>query len=560
MTHEPAFWRFLPGEVAPDARALRIAGERGRGPLARALREARAGLGAHRAAALLKAAERERRFGRPLTLLVAAPFQPRAIEDALLLGFAIAGLAVEIRLVDGFSSLGEALADRGSGLFDGIDMTLIPTLGAASSVAGELGAAVAARSLAPVLLAALGAEGGSGGESRQGVEAVTIPLSGPAVDPRFGRTFGDLPSPEAADRLADAAAGHAARLKGMDPKLVVTDLDDTLWRGTLGEAGAASLSLHHAYAQTLKGLTSRGFVLCAASRNDPHDVDAAFAAYPEWPIARHDFAAVAAGWEDKDVLVDACLRRLGLASEHMVFIDDDPVNCARTAARFPDADVRLFAGDPDRFAAAFAADLLLAGGSRSNDARSAQYRRRESVERLRAETPDVDAFLRRLRMQLTAVPLQPVLIPRAAELAARVNQFTLADLRPTTLQLAARASPFDFMVRLDDAFGSHGLVGLVLARGRGQALAVDNIFLSCRALGRGVEQAMLAELGVLAARHGLSRIEGTVEKLSRNEPARRCFSRYMKSQGSRSWAIDPQHGGAPEMPEGVTLTWDRTTI
>ncbi|WP_210318242.1 HAD-IIIC family phosphatase [Aureimonas endophytica] len=502
---------------------------------------------------------------RPLKVLLASAFQPRAIEDALRLGFAIEGFSLVLRPVDGLAALEALLGEAEPPALGDLDLALLPLVAptaAAMRAASDLAARLAAKSLAPVLLLFVGAEGEAPplDDPPPGVTVLTVAVPGPATDDRFARTFGLLPSAAAADRLADAAAAEAARLRGMAPKLLVTDLDGTLWAGTLGEDGAGALRLHRPYAAALRRLSDRGIVLAIASRNDPRDLDASFAAHPDWPLGTRDFAATALGWDDKEVLVAEALRRLGLAAEHMVFVDDDAVNCARVASRFPDADIRHFdAASMEDFAAALADDPRLAGAVPSGGhERADHYRRRAAVEALRAETPDVGDFLKRLDSRLTLEPLGPALVPRAAELGARVNQFLLTGFRPNAPDLSRRASPFDFMVRLDDVFGAHGLVGLVLAARDGDRVRLDNLFLSCRALGRGVEDAMLRALGDLARQAGAAAIAVRLDDLPRNEPARRWFSRY------GDWARREKDSMLLDTdrlidPQDLTVRWNRAT-
>ncbi len=495
--------------------------------------------------------------GRPLRVLVASAFQPRVVEDALRVSFAIAGFTVDFVSLDGISALEAMLATPAEDPDMRVDMALMPMFANSIDLALPLGGRLASHLRAPVLAVVLAEDEGPSVVAPTGVELMRVVTVGPATDERFVRTFGTMPSAEAVDRLSEEAAGFAARLKGTAPKLVVTDLDGTLWSGTLGEDGVEGISLHAAYAEALKGFREQGILLALASRNDLTDVEAIFADHPDWPLQLSDFATIAVGWETKDELVARCLATLNLSSAHAVVIDDDSVNCARLAERFPEADIRLFAEDrPNRFAAMLRAEPLLKQTGGASSQRAEHYRRREAVERLREEADDVGDFLRRLGTHLTVEPLVPSLFPRAAELASRVNQFALTDFRPNSLELAARNSPFDFMVRLDDAFGAHGLVGLVLAHRRESDLVLDNLLLSCRALGRGVEDAMLAALAQLASEEGCDRLLITVAELSRNEPARRWFSAMSANANTETVALQLP-AGQPKHPEAVRLTWNR---
>jgi FkbH-like protein len=556
-----AWWRFAPAPP-PDAAGLALAARRGSGELARSLRDARQRLGTARTVRLMQSVDRTRAL-RPIRVFFAASYQTRTVDDALVLAFAIAGLDVDLVAEEGLTpGKGAADAEAEAG-FDCAIVSVAPSSGeggASEEAALAAAGALATRFGCPVAL--IPGETRKVAAARGLPEGVTIcpvmaDLCGDDAlfDTRFTGSLGTIPSQRGADAIADTAAGFAARIAGRAPKLLVTDLDETLWAGVLGETPA--IRPRPRFGAALATLAERGLVIAAASRNDPAAVDAvlgdlaAEAALPQ-------LAAVAVGWEDKPALVGEVLRKLGLAPGHTVFVDDDPVNCAGVAARYPDMDVRRFTGAEEDFAAMLLADPLLAATRPSEAAadRSAFYRRRAAVEAAREEAPDEAAFLERLGTRLTVVAITPAGVVRAAELARRVNQFALADFRPNEVALADRDSPFDFLVRLDDVFGSHGLVGLMLARRDGDAVFIDNLFLSCRALQRRVEFAMLAILAERARRAGASRMIGRVETLERNAPARGLFAAAGWQEMACGWVreIDlSAQGPAAPWPDGVTL-------
>lgn len=560
-----AWWRFAPAPP-PDAAALAAAARSGSGALSRSLRDARDRLGTARTANLLRSVDRTAAL-RPIRVYVAATYQPRVIADALMLAFAIAGLDLELVAEEGLvpgHEAGDAGAESG---FDCAFVSAGPSAPqGASSGEAVMAAAGALAGTFGCPVAILASEDGAAGAIAGLPDGVTLcpvaaALAGNEAlfDARFSGSLGTIPSQRGADAIADTGAGFAARIVGRAPKLLVTDLDDTLWSGVLGETPVTTL--RPAYGAALVALAERGIVVAAASRNDPAVVDAALADMGN-AAALPPMAAVAAGWEDKPALVGRVLQALGLAPGHAVFIDDDPVNCTGVAARFPDMDVRRFAGDDADFAAMLLADPLLAaaGPTEATADRSAFYRRRAAVEAARHDATDDAAFLERLGTRLTVVAITPAGIPRAAELARRVNQFALTAFRPNELALAGRDSPFDFLLRLDDVFGSHGLVGLLMARREGEAVVIDNLLLSCRALQRRVEFAMLAILAERARAAGARRLVGAVEMLERNAPARGLFAAAGWQETAGRWVLEIAHSGegpAAPWPDGVML--DRQT-
>ncbi|NDV85266.1 hypothetical protein GTW51_00965 [Aurantimonas aggregata] len=551
-----AWWRFVPAPP-PDADALALAARSGRGAISRALRDARARLGTGRTVKLLRSVDRTAAL-RPIRVYFAASYQPRVITEALALAFAIAGLDLELVAEEGLVP-GEGANDAEAG-FDCAIVSVVP-LDGEGSASGEA-VLVAAEKLAANLCCPVAVIPGNARSFENTSElpaGVSVcPVAGALTDDellfdaRFAGSLGTIPTPRGADSIADTAAGFAARVSGRAPKLVVTDLDDTLWSGVLGETPMTPL--RPAYGAALAALAARGQVIAAASRNDPAAVDAALAKLAT-ETARPPFAHLAVGWEDKPVLVGEVLEALGLAPGHTIFVDNDPVNCASVAARFPDMDVRRFTGEEADVAAMLLADPLLAATESPAAAadRSTFYRRRAAVEAAREEAPDDATFLERLGTRLTVVAITPANVPRAAELARRVNQFVLTEVRPNESALAGRGSPFDFLVRLDDVFGSHGLVGLVLARRAGDAVVIDNLLLSCRALQRRVEFAMLAILAERAHAAGASRLVGTIETLERNAPARGLFAAAGWPESGGRWVLplDPS-GPASHWPAGVT--------
>ncbi|MCP3054997.1 HAD-IIIC family phosphatase [Aurantimonas marianensis] len=562
-TDSHAWWSFAPAAAPPDAAAIREAAEAGRGALSRVLREARHRLGTARAATLLRDAGVGAAL-RPVRLFLVTSYQPRAIDDALRLAFAIAGFDLETVAVEGLAeAAGRALDAAGQGRFDGAILSIAAT---GTKTVHDETARVAA-SLAEVLqcpVAIIGDAKAGTDDAAEGVfhSPVAPDLAGnaPLFDTRFAASLGTIPSERGAEAIADTAAGVAARIMGTAPKLLITDLDDTLWRGVAGENG--DLALHAAYAAALASLSERGLVLAAASRNEAEVAREALADLArDAPSGVPRFSALAVDWADKADLVAALLDQLGLAAEHTLFVDDDPVNCALVAARFPAMDVRRFA-DPDGFAAMLLADPLLAAGERPVplETRAALYQRRADVERLRAAEPDAAAFLERLETRLTILPLDAASRPRAAELARRVNQFVLTAERPNEMELSRRSNALDFLVRLDDVFGGHGIVGLVLADRDGEAVVIRNLYLSCRALQRRVETAMLAVLCRRAAAVGARRIIGVVEQMERNRPARGLFAEAGFRQDGGRWVLDVDPAaGTPGVaaPPGLTID-DRT--
>lgn len=349
--------------------------------------------------------------------------------------------------------------------------------------------------------------------------------------------------PHGAEVFAAAAADiHAAidALQGRTRKLVVLDLDDTLWGGVVGDVGWPSLVLgghDHAgeafvaFQDALKALARRGIVLAIASKNTEAVALEAVDHHPEMRLRREDFAAWRINWSDKAANIADLAAELRLGLQSVVFIDDNPVERARVAEALPEVLVPAWPREP----------MLYAQALRALDCFDTLQHTAEDVDRVRAYADererrdaratvgDMDAWLRDLDTRVTIEPLSPANLQRAAQLLNKTNQMNLSTRRmaaPEFAAWAARPGHHAWTVRVSDRFGDSGLTGIAtLALRDGEAVVVDFV-LSCRVMGRQVEDAMLGWLAGQAQQRGAARLVVAFEATTRNQP---CLELLLRS-------------------------------
>lgn len=374
-------------------------------------------------------------------------------------------------------------------------------------------------------------------------------------------------SVDAVPWLAAAVAEAIAVDAGVTRRCVVVDLDNTIWGGIVGQDGTGGLALGggpdgEAYAdfqRFLRGLVARGVILAACSKNDPELAERAIAEVPGMVLRRTDFAAVSAGWEPKSRRLVALAQRLRLDPGTMVFVDDDPAECAEVAAALPDVAVVHLAGGPSTFPAAVASVPGLAGGGSDADVRRAQsYAGLARAEELRVNSgADLAAHLRALEMTATVAPVDACTLPRVAELVAKTNQFNLAPRRRTEAQLAgllADDGAFAACLRLADRFADHGLVGVVIARLAGDEAEIDTLLLSCRVIGRTAERNLVAAAAKWASARGARWLLGRYLPTGRNSVVSGVYPelgfrlRDQAAAGARTFEYDLTGGCPPPSP------------
>ena len=311
-------------------------------------------------------------------------------------------------------------------------------------------------------------------------------------------------------------------------KAIIVDCDRTLWGGVCAEDGPAGVVLdapRRALQEFLVSQREAGMLLGLASKNDADDVAAVFAARREMPLRWQHFAAHRINWDPKSGNIRAIADELGVATESVVFLDDDPLECAEVRGALPEVLTLELPPDSIRLPAFLRAVWAFDRRKLTEEdrIRATHYHQESGRRALRGAATSLEEFLAALQLDVRIRPLASGDVTRAAQLAQRVTQFNLSVIRRSEAELGTlwRAGSLEaVVVEVSDRFGDYGLVGLVLWTTAGDRLTVDSFLLSCRALGRGVEHRMLAQLGRLAEDRGLTWVELPFVETPRNRPLR----------------------------------------
>ncbi|MFF3323709.1 HAD-IIIC family phosphatase [Streptomyces sp. NPDC002889] len=328
-----------------------------------------------------------------------------------------------------------------------------------------------------------------------------------ADDPRLG-AYADAHCTAALLAAYAREAAHLARaLRGDTKKCLVLDLDGTLWDGILAEDGPerirAANSLRAgafaAFRRTVEQLASQGVLLAVCSKNDLGPVARALAAHPDWPLDVDDFVGIVVDWGPKAEGITRIAAELGIAPSAVVFADDSAFECESVRARTPGTAVVALDDEP-----ALHTEHLLADGwfdvpsvTEEDRGRAERYRERQRREHRQEGAKDYESFLRGLGIDVVVAPAQDHDSARIAQLSLRTNRFNLTGRRLSAAQverLAADPDALVLAVRAADRFGDDGVVGALFARRDAAGLHLDNMVMSCRVLGRGIEDAVIGGL------------------------------------------------------------------
>jgi len=266
-------------------------------------------------------------------------------------------------------------------------------------------------------------------------------------------------------------------------KVLAVDADNTLWRGILSEDGPDALVPFAEFQAGLKAFADEGVVLVVLSKND------SLADVPSATFELRDSVSKCkVNWEPKaGNLVEAC-RELNLATDSVVFVDDNPHERAQMAAHLPEVAVAPFPADlmsPRQFLRRLKEYFLSGAGATDEDRlRVRDYRANELREAYLSKGGYLDA----LELQVTPCVATAADLDRLAQMAGKTNQFNATTLRRTRAEFERLLADPDrrvWVFRTRDRFGEQGIVCYVvldLAAGH-----IADFVMSCRAMGRTLE-------------------------------------------------------------------------
>ncbi|MEU9948220.1 HAD-IIIC family phosphatase [Streptomyces sp. NPDC047939] len=352
-----------------------------------------------------------------------------------------------------------------------------------------------------------------------------------AVEDRFdGRTdeLAHLPfSPEFQAAVALTVADVATAVRRPPPKAIAVDGDETLWGGVAGERGPESVDLGGARALLARRLLqwrAAGVLLVLVSNNDEDTVRAVLDR-PDSLLRAEHFSVLDAGWGRKAGRLEAAARALNLGLDSFLYLDDNPAEIAAMRSALPEVlSVSCPAGGELE---AFLAGLwpLVPAAATVEDALRAGFYEQERARDAAREQAGFETFLDQLELDLDIRPLEEPGSLRAAQLIRRTNQFTLRARSADGGDLGRWQEQGEvWTVAARDRFGDYGRIGLLALRPDGDRLEVLAWLLSCRVLGRGVEERVLQWLAGRAEGLGCATVRMTADHTPRNVPARRLVA------------------------------------
>ncbi len=366
-----------------------------------------------------------------------------------------------------------------------------------------------------------------------------------------------LYTPEGTLALARSLNAMIKAMYGRARKVLVLDLDNTLWGGVIGDDGLEKIQIGRetpvgesftAFQEYCLELRQRGILLAVCSKNNEEIARQGFS-HPDSVLKVEHFSAFRANWDPKHENLLRIAKDLNLGIDSFVFVDDNPAERHIVASQLPGVAVPDVGSDVTNFIGVLDAGRFFEPVSLSKEdfERAAMYASKVEQTASESSFANYGEYLDSLEMVAEIDSFQKVYLDRIAQLTNKTNQFNLTTRRSTLAEMEGFAANPEFVTlsgRLKDRFGDSGLVTVILGRRVADALHLDLWLMSCRVLKRDMELAMLDVLVARASAAGVSRLVGYYVPTKKNAMVAEHYRtlgftwRGEEADGTTTWVLE----------------------
>ena len=337
-------------------------------------------------------------------------------------------------------------------------------------------------------------------------------------------------------------------ITGTNRKCIVLDLDNTLWGGIIGEDGFDGIELGHSpngkafvdFQKELLSLWNQGIILAINSKNNFDDAMNVIKEHPNMILREKNFASIKINWNDKAENLKQIANEINIGLNSIVFFDDDKLNQERIKHEFPEVLTVELSSDPSYFSAILKDlnDFNVLQRTEDDVKRGEMYAQQRERKEFQKSISNLDDFLEQLDIQVKMKKTSEFLIPRISQLTLKTNQFNLTTKRYQEEEIRNFANNDKFIVgcaQVLDKFGDNGITGVYIINKEDKVWNIDTFLLSCRIMGRGVENGILSQILIDAKNNGIEEIRANFIPTKKNKPAENFLSDFGFEKNDDYW-------------------------
>jgi FkbH-like protein len=357
--------------------------------------------------------------------------------------------------------------------------------------------------------------------------------------------------------LADELIGYVTAVLGLSKKCIVLDLDNTLWGGIVGEDGFEGIKLgddpvgrsYVEFQHNLLALNQRGILLAINSKNNFDDAIQVIRDHPNMVLKEDNFACVRINWNDKVVNMKEISDELNIGLDSMVFVDDDPANIEYVSSNLPEiSSIHMSAEqchNNSRSIRSISSFFNVLKITDEDKTRNKMYLEQRKRSELKTQVGNLDEFLKQMDISVHIKNADDFTIPRISQLTLKTNQFNLTTRRYQEEDIRKFLQNSEKIVgcaQIQDKFGDNGITGAyIINKDNEQQWTIDTFLLSCRVIGRGIEDGILCHIIEKARKDGVSQVRGEYIKTQKNKPAENFFENFGFKKEGDFWIFDTKN-------------------
>ena len=354
--------------------------------------------------------------------------------------------------------------------------------------------------------------------------------------------------------LAQELMGYVTAVLGLIKKCIVLDLDNTLWGGIIGEDGFDGIKLGddpigRAYVEfqnNLLALNQRGVLLAINSKNNFDEAIQVIKEHPNMILKEDNFACVRINWNDKVANMKEISDELNIGLDSMVFVDDDPINIEYVRSNLPEVvSIQMPADNCHNNASNLKSMTAIFDMLKLTDedkARNTMYLEQRKRAEFKTQVGNLENFLKQMNISVNIKNADDFTIPRISQLTLKTNQFNLTTRRYQEEDIRKFSHDSKKIVecaQIEDKFGDNGITAAyIVNKDNEQQWTIDTFLLSCRVIGRGVEDGILSHIIEKARKDGISQVRGEYIKTEKNQPAENLFADFGFKKEGNFWIFD----------------------
>lgn len=337
--------------------------------------------------------------------------------------------------------------------------------------------------------------------------------------------------------LCDEYMSYIKPTANVSRKCIVLDLDNTLWGGVIGEDGLDGIKLgpypegrpFWEFQKYLLALFDRGILLAVNSKNNLEDALNVFKNNQYMLLNEEHFSSMQINWNDKITNMKAIAKEINISLDSLVFIDDDKVNREIIRQALPEVFVVDLPEDSSLYSKTLMelSEFNTFAVTEEDKKRGRMYGHQRKRNELKIKSSSIDEYLKELEIVVTIEKANPINIPRISQLCQKTNQFNMTNKRYTIdeiNEISNCSANLVLAIQVRDKFGDSGISGVAIITKNMESWKIDNLLLSCRVIGRKIEDALLHYILELAKKENVKTLVGEFIPSGKNLPAMNFFS------------------------------------